>query len=774
MFFIMHLTHIYGQSVVINEFMSDNETILQDEDGEFSDWIELYNKSNNPVNLFAYSLSDDATSPDKWTFPNIHIPADSFLIIFASGKDRLDTNELHTNFKINKSGEELIICDPEGNIIQSVNPVSLIPDNSYGCIPDGSANWYFLNTPTPNHRNTGSNYISCSHKSGFYKNDFYLTLTSSDANLEIYYTLNGEIPTKNSLLYSSPLHIESNIFFPNNISTIPTTPLEGPDQLNDFIWKEPGNVYKANIIRFASFDDNNMKSQVNSKTYFVDPEIDNHYTFPIISIITNSLNLFDYETGIYIPGKTFDENGFDYWPSGNYHNRGREWERDIHISYFENNGTIGFETDAGMRMRGYGSASNPQKSFGVYFRSEYGLNKIEYPIFKDNDTITYKRLIFRNSGNDFIHTHFKDALLQSLLKSLDTELQDFQPAVVFFNGEYWGIHGIRQKYDEYYFKYHFGIDEDNINILGICGGVEEGSNIDYLELINYIGENDMSLTENYSFAKDRIDIQNFIDFQIAEIYYANYDWPCNNFKIWKTNDAGSKWRFLIYDLDFTFAYDNNSLYSTYSMEHAVSTASGWPYCECSNFIFRKLLNNEEFKQQFIERFAYHLNTTFNSTSVIDSINIFENLFIPEIKEHIDRWSYPSSTSQWYKNVDVLRDFAKSRPCFMRENIMNFFNLSKSEFDFYCSELPLEKEIKFFIVPNPSNGIFYMYNNSPEAVTGNIRIISLSGKVLYTENNLSIESKGRHYFNLTGLLNNTYILNFYNATFSENLKITIIK
>lgn len=698
--FLLFVVVVNAQTVAINEFMSSNSSCIQDLDGDFVDWIELYNNSNEIVNLNDYTISDDIEDINKWVFPSVIIPPQGFLLIFASGKDRYEPAELHTNFKIKQTGEKLFLSNSSAELIFTTDSVFVATDKSYGSIQDGSLLFVSFENPTPNLSNSISNDIYSSHQSGFYNNEFLLTLISANENQEIYYTLNGEMPTKNSLLYSSPLLISNITSASNSISLIPTTPLEGQYPLSTLIWKEPNNVYKSNIIRFAGFEDDTIKSKVYTNTFFVDPGIFNRYTFPVVSIVTDSLNLFDYDTGIYIPGKTFDELGFNWFPTGNYHNRGVEWERNIHISYFENNGSLGFESDAGMRMRGYGSTACAQKSFGVYFRNEYGVNKIDYPVFEVSNTNIYKRLIFRNGGNDFLYAHLRDALLQDLLKPLDLELQNFKPSVVFFNGEYWGIHGIREKYDKYYFEYQFGIAENNINILSICGSVEEGSNSDFVDLINYINNHEMSLNESFDFVSGKIDIQNFIDFQIAEIYYANYDWPCNNFKIWKTNDLTSKWRFLIFDLDYTFGYDHNCTYDTPSMEHATSMQNGWPYCECSNLLFRKLLENITFKQQFIDRFAYHLNTTFNSENVLNKINDFEALFSPEMDEHIARWSYPSNFSQWTSELDILREFAKERPCFIRDNIINFFNLI--DFDFDCDLIIADNNFdnKLIVFPNP--------------------------------------------------------------------------
>jgi hypothetical protein len=764
---------ILSQNVVINEFMSDNESTIVDEDGDYSDWIEIYNPTDEDLNLAGYHISDSYSNINKWTFPNLIIPSKGFIVIFASGKNRLNPDEIHTNFSISKDGEPLVLSKPNLETINIISPIELYEDESYGRIPDGGHNMGKLDLPTPGSTNSESYTILCSHNSGFFSSTFNVTLTPSNSDCNIYYTTNGSLPSINSKLYTEPIEIKNNNNLEPNISLIPTTPLEGPYQLYSFIWKVPESVYCTNVLRFAAFKNDTIKSNVYSRTYFVDPHINERYTFPIISIITDSLNLFDYDTGIYVPGYYFDSLGFNWWPIGNYHNKGVDWEREAHLCYFENVGTLGFETDIGIRMRGFGSTSNPQKSFNLYFRSSYGKNKIEYPVFSSTSDDEFKRLILRNSGNDFLKTHFRDAVLQELLSSLDMELQQFKPSVVFINGEYWGIHNIREKYDEDYFKYNYGIDEDNLNILTVCGGIEHGNNIDYINLINFISSNNMSLEENYNYVKTKIDILNFIDYQIAEIYYANYDWPCNNQKIWKTNNTNSKWRWLITDLDLSFAYDYHSLYNSPSLYHAASEEESWPYCKCSNFILRKLLLNNEFRDDFLNRFLFHLKNTFNYTRVVNRIKDFEDLFLPEMEEHIARWGYPKDLNTWYDEIDIMIEFAEKRPCYMPINIMDFFNISSFDFDCeYYSNIEITDLIT--LAPNPNAGQFNIINISKTELAGNIKITDISGKVIYQLDNITINPEERVYLNLDFLSSNTYILMFNGADVLIYKKLVIIK
>ncbi len=726
-----------SQEVVINEICSSNSTVIEDGYGEFSDWVELYNNSSQTINLENYGLSDDSDEPRKWLFPETEITPNGFLLVFASGQDSMIDNELHTNFKIKQTGESLILTNGQGQIIDEVVPLEIATDQSFSRTPDGASNWEITTSPTPNISNLITKEISISHTSGFYKEPFSFEIRNPNPNQKIYYTLNGNTPTENDFLYTQPIQINSNPadFYP--YSNIPTTPTEGPDRLQEYIWKAPESVFTGTVIRFAAFENGERKSEVFSKTYFIGEE--NKYDFPVVSVVTDSLNLFGFSEGIYIPGERFDTMGFDWFPFGNFLNEGREWERDIHLTWFEN-GQVGFETDAGFRMHGNGSTAFSQKSFKVYFRNEYGLNELEYPVFQDADNEQFKRLLFRSGGNDFLRSRFKDPMLQTLISDLDVYLQNFRPVVVFINGEYWGLHHLRDKYDRYHLKYNFGFDEEEVNILKHCGQVEEGSNREYNELINFVESNDLSIQSNFEYVEQRVDISNFIDFQIAEIYFANYDWPCNNFKIWKSNEPEDKWRFLIFDLDFTFGESQNTRSDYLSLEHASSTSEDWPYCQCSNVLFRKLLDNKDFQKRFIERFTFCLNNTFSRNRVVALIDEFETLFENAMPEHIARWQYPEDMNAWRKEIEKLRVFANERPCHVQSQLLSFFDLDTIDFD--CSKdfiANVDGRLKIF--PNPNNGNFSIANATEiDIEDAELTIFNAVGQIVFNKYNYTLTSK----------------------------------
>lgn len=759
-----------AQTIYVNEVVSSNHSTIQDCDGDYSDWIELYNPNDFTINLLGYYLSDDTTDVQKWSFPNVEIGAHSYYIVFASGKDKIEEDEIHANFKVSQYGEYILFSDAT-NIMDQIAPVYLNDNTSIARISFENKELLITSNLTPLSQNLFSNPVYSSHPSGFYEAAFNLELISLDDDCQIRYTTTGEMPTMSSHLYSEPLFINQSNNASHSISAIPTTPLDGPYQLNEYVWEPPQNVHLSNVLRFAAFKDSAQVGDGMSKSFFIKSEFLNEHVFNIVSLVTDSLNLFDYEKGIYVPGKQFDEFGFNWFPQGNYHLRGEAHEREVNVTFFDVDGEIVFDTQAGIRMRGYSSAAFPQKSFNMYFRSDYGKSHIKYPLFEGSRAEKHKRIIFRNSGGDFHKTHFRDVMLHQVIAEMGIESQAYRPISLFINGEYWGIHNLREKYDEYYFKYNYGLDEDSITIVGVCGDVEEGDgdSSDYVDLLDFVGQNDLSLSENFSYVKDQVDIDNFIDFQIAEIYFANYDWPCNNYKVWRSTYQNSKWRFLIYDLDRSFGSGSDSDYNVASMEHSTSTQEQWPYCECSNVLFRKLLKNEEFKSLFVQRFMYHVNNTFDAEKLNELINDFELMYTHEMKSHIERWNYPQSTSAWMSEIQVLKDFAKKRPCYMVSNLKSYFNTTN--IDFNCLNLIDDQNIDFLVTPNPSTGLFLLTNISGiDILNGTLRIMNYKGQVIHQKNNIKVNANDFINIDLSNLLGGVYIvlLNADQASFSAKV------
>lgn len=534
-------------------------------------------------------------------------------------------------------------------------------------------------------------YIFVSHLGGFYREPFELTLRTHEG-YEIYYTLDGSDPTFNDRLYTGPIKIKNRKYEDDVLTQISTTSMS---------WVPPiDKVFKGTVIKSKAFYNGEPRGETLTHTYFVDEGIFERYSIPIVSLATDPDNLFGYERGIYVLGevrdKWLEENPGANITGGspaNFNQRGKEWERPIHIEWYEPDGTLGFSQNLGVRTNGGWSRSFIQKSLRFYARKEYDeKNKIEYDIFpnltqridKNKRIEEFKRIILRNSGHDLYETMFRDPMMHRLVENLSLDTQAYRPVVLFINGEYWGIHNVRERIDKYYFEYHYGIDEEDIVMLENEYAVSLGDREDrqhYINMINYLKEKDIREDDVYSYIKTQIDVENYIDYNVAQIYAANGDWQGNNVKYWRKKTNGyqptatygqdGRWRWIFFDLDAGFRrYNHNTL--RFATEAGNPT---YPNPDWSTFLFRTLLENKDFRNDFINRFADLLNTEFKEDRVITIIDEMQDEVAPHIDEHINRWrGLGGSIEAWENHVDNLRNFARKRQDYVVSHIINHFNL----------------------------------------------------------------------------------------------------
>lgn len=758
----------YGQnSLVINETMADNETTLADEDGDYSDWIELYNNGDTVLNLSGFFISDDSLNLLKWALPIVELKPDSFLLLFASGKDTINGAFYHTNFKLDSDGELLLLTDSLGNLIDEYASLSMNDDQSYGRRPDGSDHFFYFDLPSPRITNNFSTSLLCSHDRGFYTEPFLFSINSDDTSNTIYYTLDGSIPSHNSEQYLQPFWIDYRYNDTNIISEIPTTPDSGYTDI--YYWIPPeGLVDKTTVLRIRSFQDYSPTSKVYNYTFIVDSNIYSKYTFPIISLITDPGNLFNHDTGIYIPGIFYDTTD-SYW-TGNYYQKEDEWERDVHIEFFEQSGQVGFCQNAGMKIHGKQTRRRPQKSLKIYARTSYGKKYFDYSLFPQRESGQYKHFIIKNSFGCMKNTIIKDVMTHDLVWPLGLENSDYLPVIVFINGEYWGFHTLREDQDENYLSGLYDIDKGSINLLENNATSIYGSNENYLELIEFIENNDLSIASNYNFATSKIDIENFIDYQISEIFLQNYDWPGSNIKYWQSSEQDNKWRWIFFDLDFAY-FD----YNFNMMDHAtLAGGTSWPNPDWSTMMLRKLLENETFENQFTGRFATLLNTLFQPDNILSKIQQFTDLYEPEIDGFISRYGYPQSKANWLNIIDQnLRNFAIERPCVMQDHIMEFFDLT--EFDFNCDTTNSTKFLKsdsFDLFPNPNNGHFKITMNSIGET--NIEIFNSIGLSVFQYHQKTGHHSKSLSLDLSHLKNGMYLLLLKQDSYASSEKIIICK
>ncbi len=639
-FILLSANTLFTQTIFINEFLASNSVILADEAGEFDDWVELYNAGTVLVDIGGMYVTDDLAVPTKWQIPSSDpakttIAANGFLILWFDNDPAQGV--LHVGAKLSASGEDLGLFASDGTT--QIDAFSFGPqssDISNGRLPDGGVDFQFFNVPTPGETNVGSQGAdkagepTASVIGGFYNSAFTVELMTITAGAEIRYTLDGSDPTDVSTLYSTALSIN-----------------------------------QTTTLRAKAFAIDLLSSTTATYSYIFGPG----HTFPVIALSFNDDDFFDPATGIY----------------PNYE---QDLERPVHVEFFETDGSQVLSQEATVEIHGTGSAQLPQKSLKLKAKASGGSGFFEHPIFPDLPYGKYQRFLLRNSGQDWDITMFHDAMVASLtgdlsdvgssIKMPNLHHQGFRPGIVYLNGEFWGIHNLREHMQSAYVEQHFGLIDNEIDLLD-NDEIKEGSDDNWTELTNLLNNNDFTNDASLDQFGEMVNLPNFLDYNVMNILIDGSDWPGNNYRRWRAKDNG-KWNFMTFDLDFSFGLFNilpggitwntgeataNSLARSLD-----ATQTTWPNPKWNTLYFRKPMKNEQFRTDYINRTADFLNVLFAPDRVNARIDEFVALYTPEMQQHYDKWN--SGWNPFDTNVQNLRDFANARPPIMRQHVVDAF------------------------------------------------------------------------------------------------------
>ncbi|MBK6950171.1 MAG: CotH kinase family protein [Haliscomenobacter sp.] len=452
---------------------------------------------------------------------------------------------------------------------------------------------------------------------GFYEHPVSLQLESPGAL--VFYTTDGSAPGPGKTRYAGPILISR------------TT------------------VVRAIAIRPDG------RPEVKTHTFFV---ADFSPALPVVSVSVAPKVLFDAEKGLFVQGSGANTTKRSL-PGANF------WSREevvANVELFEPSGVCVHNSLTGLRMFGGMSRLFPQKSLALVARKKYGASHFDYPVFGADGPSRFEYLVLRNGGSDFYGAHFRDALITKVVKGWDLDVQASRPARVYLNGAYWGIYNIREKINGSFIAAHHPVDKDSVDLLEHLYTVKKGSRTHYQRVLEFLETHDLADPVHYNWVASQMEVSNFIDQQIAQIYFDNQD-AGGNIRFWRERRPGARWRWVLFDTDWgmglhdSLAYRNNSL-----AFHTAANGPAWPNPPWSTFVLRKLLENPEFRSQFLNRFADHLNASLQPERVLERIEEFYRQYQPEMPRHAERWG--QNLARWEKEVEVLRTFARKRPAFM--------------------------------------------------------------------------------------------------------------
>lgn len=566
--------------VLINELMQSNIDCIMDDQNEFPDsWVELYNAGSNTVNLNQYLIGTKLDGSDAWQLPSFSLSSQSHTIVYCDKK----ASKMHASFRLDPGKDcTVYLFDKNMTMADSVHieQKQPAPNISYGRKTSGSEDWGYQYIATPHASNIGT---ICSDILGepIFSEPGRVMTSSQTINLalsipegspegtEIRYTTNGDEPTTSSSLYSATIKITGNM-----------------------------------MIRAKLFCTGYLSPRSTTHSYLF---LGREMTLPVVSIVTKNSYFKDSKIGILVNGSySYNKKNYEY-----------NWRRPINFEFFtEADSTSEINVLCETRVAGAASRGCSLKSMALYTHKRFGQKHFKYEFFPDQrpGQTHYKSFLLRNAGNDFDYLYMRDAIIQrSFAEHVDLDWQAWRPAIVFINGIYKGILNFRERSNEdnIYSNYN---DLEDIDMVENWRELKKGSIDSFNEFSNFYNEHNHTWDE-YA---ERMELEEYINLMIMNLYYNNQDFPGNNFMMWRPSEEGGRWRFIAKDTDFGLGlYGSSNTYKTlewlynpnYDYNH------NWANQYDHTRLFRRLMEIPEFEREFIDRAAIYMGDFLNYDAV---------------------------------------------------------------------------------------------------------------------------------------------------------------
>ena len=622
--------------LIINEIMQSNIDCVMDDLNDFPDsWVELYNSGSSAVSLNNYKLGKSSEASEAWQLPNQSVGAKQYILVYCDK----EATGLHTDFRLESGKGCEVYLFQNGTVADQISGLKKqpAPNIAYGRQTDGAAKWGYQQQPTPKAANCG---ILCekilgnpvfSVPGGVYTSQQTVTVALSvpegtPTTAEIHYTTDGSEPTRTSSLYTVPFNISS-----------------------------------TRTIRAKLFCDSYLSPRSTTQSYIFHGRTQ---TLPVISIVTDNRYLNDSKIGIYVDGNyDSQKKNYEY-----------DWRRPINFEFFDESGQSSqLNQLCETRIQGGASRGSKFKSLAVYANKRFGTKRLEYEFFPDQrpGVTDFKSIILRNAGNDFDYLYMRDAIIQRTMSShCDLDWQAWRPAIIYINGTYSGILNIRERSNEDNVYTHYDGLED-IDMIENWNELKEGDWDNYNQFKTFYTEHGHTLAEYEQW----IDWQEYLNLMIMNLYYNNQDFPGNNFIMWRPRTGNGRWRFIAKDTDFGLGlYGTSSSYKTIEWIYNPNYDSGhaWANGYDHTRLFRRMMEDEDFKREFIDRTAIYMGDFMNAKgtrAVWDPMYDLIKTEYPYHRKLINQW-WPNYNDE----LNNARNWVSTRTASFYQQLADYYHL----------------------------------------------------------------------------------------------------
>lgn len=649
------------QDVYISEVCSHNATLIHDPVGCYRDYLVISNDSDVDVNLEGYGLSNNRRSLRLFIFPSVIVPAHGSLTVWADIEDATalqyaDDATVYTGFRLGDH-DQIYMTNAALRECDTVSVPFMNPDETY--VRDGISSDWTIKSPTESYTLADTDEMPVfSAESGFYDEDFTVSIEAQEG--EIYYTLYGEDPYSNGILYTEPIAVSDPSPEPNRYASVSEIALED-------VYVPEYAVDKATVLRAVIKFDDGTYSEEACATYFVGEDKKEKYAGNyLLSLVVSPEDLFSDEKGIYVLGDMWDsteetaeslEDFSTYYALTNYTMQGQGWRRNAQMILFDNQGQPVANEKGLTGIHGNWSRSTNQKSFNLISADE---NKLFGDLFENSGN----NFVIRTGGTDDARlTNFRDELVNTISENLAVAPQKSLCCQVFLDGEYWGCYSLQDKLDESYLGARYGVDPENINL--VKNFIPESDLTEdmkqYTSMIEFVDGADFSRKKDYERFLDLFDIDSVIDYYCAEIYFGNADAFTNNIAFWRCKKTGTgkyedgKWRFALCDMD------SSTGFLSWGADSDTFIEGHWNVDPMNERFFGRLIQNADFREQFCQRFMYLAENDFAYARVAPVIDEFEATYSEPMVLCNRRFKDPEYQMEKYlEKTQVLREFFAKR------------------------------------------------------------------------------------------------------------------